>query len=347
MVTSTDERRFYHVLIRIVFVAVTAGSLIALFGKYYWVAELFTHFRLYYVLIQALLVLIFLHSGRRVLMVLTIFFAIPNAWVVAPYLTPLMVGQSATAGIGAGTGVSLVALNVNYRNGEYDRVATYLRERNPDIIVIAEFTPAWREHLEFLHESYPYRIGDARRDPWGLAVFSRLEFSQAELVDLARTNTVHARIVVMVDDTPLEIFAIHLFSPKSATMALDRNRQLDELADRIVNSEFRQVVVGDMNLTPFSPYFSQFLDRTGLQDARRVDGFHITWPASVLPLWIPIDHALDTAQRNVVQVDIGPDVGSDHFPLEVFVAERVADTSLPEVSPSAEFLTQPDLPAVN
>jgi len=327
MVTSADERRFYHVLIRVVFVAVTAGSLIALFAEHFWLAELFTHFRLYYVLIQALLVLIFLHSGRRVLMVLTILFAMPNVWVVGPYLTPLMTGKSAMADVGTGPGINIVALNVNYRNDEYARVADYLREQSPDIIVIAEFTPAWREHLEFLHEFYPYRLGDARPDPWGLAVYSQLAFSEAELIDLAQTDTVHARFIVTVGDTPLEIFAVHLFSPKSSVLARDRDRQLEDLADRVMASEYRQVVVGDMNLTPFSPFFSQFLHRTGLQDARRADGFHITWPASVLPLWIPIDHALVTAKRNAVRVHAGPDVGSDHFPLEVIVAEKAVDAS--------------------
>jgi len=327
MVTSTDERRFYHVLIRVVFLVVTAASLISLLGEKFWLAELFTHFRLYYLLIQALLVLIFLHSGRRMLMVLTILFAVPNAWVVGPYLTPVLAGKSATADIGGGAGIDIIALNVNYRNDEYSRVAAYLRESSPDIIVIAEFTPAWRDHLEFLQESYPYRLGDARPDPWGIAVYSRLPFSEAEFIDLAQTGTGHARFIVTIGDTPLEVFAVHLLSPKSAVFARDRNRQLDDLADRVRASGHRQVVVGDMNLTPFSPFFDRFLGRSGLQDARRADGFHVTWPASMLPVWIPIDHALAAADRNMVRVHAGPDVGSDHFPLEILVAARTIATS--------------------
>ena len=326
MVTSTDERRFYHVLIRVVFVTVTAGSVLALFGEQIWLAELFTHFRLYYLLIQALLVLIYLHTGHRVLMVLTILFAMPNAWVVGPYLTPVMVGKSASANIGRGAGVDIVALNVNYRNDEYARVAAYLRKRDPDIIVIAEFTPAWRDNLEFLHESYPYRLGDARLDPWGLAVFSRLPFSEAELIDLAQMDTVHARFIVKAGDTPLEVFAVHLLSPTSFILARDRNRQLEELADLAMASEYRQIVIGDLNLTPFSPLFNRFLNRSGLEDARRVDGFHITWPTSALPLWIPIDHALSVPGENNVRVRAGPDIGSDHFPLEIFVSERARVT---------------------
>ncbi len=331
MVTSTDERRFYHVLIRVVFLAVTADSLIALLGEQFWVAELFTHFRLYYLLIQALLVLIFLYTGRRVLMILSILFAIPNAWVVGPYLTPAITsiatlgGKSATAGIGNDVGIGIVALNVNYRNEEFARIAGYLRDFDPDIIVIAEFTPAWRDELEFLRDSHPWQLGAARNDQWGLAVFSRLPLVDTELIDLAQTDSVHVRFVIEAETAKLEVFAVHLFSPTSSVLAHNRNLQLENLAERVAASEYRSIVVGDLNLTPFSPYFSRFIDRSGLLDARRLDGFHVTWPASAVPVWIPIDHALADAAVNVAEVRTGPDVGSDHLPLEILVAERARD----------------------
>jgi endonuclease/exonuclease/phosphatase (EEP) superfamily protein YafD len=327
MVTAAAERRFYHVLIRVVFIAVSAGSLLALFGKYFWVAELFTHFRLYYLLVQALLVLIFLHGGRHLLMVMSILLAIPNAWVVGPYLIPLtdsvigpVLGHTRVV-VDNNAGIDIVALNVHHRNDEFARVAGYLRDRDPDIIVIAELTAAWLTRLEFLRESHPYYLVEARPNPWGLAVFSRLPLVDAELIDLAQTGTVQARFIVTVGEAPLEIFAVHLFSPVSAKTAHDRNRQLEALASHVLNSTNRRVVIGDMNLTPFSPYFKLFTDQTGLQDARRVDGFHVTWPVSLLPIWIPIDHALADPEVNITRVLAGPDVGSDHFPLEIFVSE--------------------------
>jgi len=324
MVTHADERRFYRFLIRTIFVVVSAGSLIALFGEQFWVAELFTHFRLYYLLIQALLLLIFLHGGHRTFMVMTLLLAVPNAWVVGPYLVPAigpMIGDvRATADVDAG--IDIVALNVQYRNDEFARVTDYLRERDPDIIVISEFTPAWRSELKFLHESHSHRLADARSDPWGLAVFSRLPFAEAELIDLAQTNSVHARFVVEVGSRPLEVFAVHFFQPTSSIRARNRNLQIEDLTDRLIESKHRRLVVGDMNLTPFSPYFSRLADRSGLQDARRVDGIHITWPTSALPIWIPIDHALADSAVNVVRVLTGPDIGSDHFPLEILVSEQ-------------------------
>jgi len=329
------ERRFYHVLIRVAFLAVTAGSVFALFARQNWVAELFTHFRLYYLLIQALLALIFLHYGHRWLLLTTLAFALPNAWVVGPYLTPIIAGRSAAAD--AGDGIELVALNVNYRNDEYARVADYLRERDPDVIVIAEFTPAWRTQLGFLRESHPYWLGRARVDPWGLAVFSRLPFEEAELISLAKTDAVQARLVFSRGATKLEVFAVHLFSPTSPARAHHRNLQLEALAARVRASKYPAMVVGDMNLTPFSPYFSRFVSRSGLRDAGLADGFHVTWPVSILPVWIPIDHALFDPRTNRVRARTGPDVGSDHLPLEVVVLEEAGkrlrrDERVPEKS---------------
>ena len=335
MVTDADERRFYHVLIRVVFVAVSAGTLIALFGKQFWAAELFTHVRFYFLLMQALLMLIFLHSRRRLLMAMTILLAVPNVWVVGPYLTPMigsllgpvigpMIGETrATAK--RETGIDIVALNVHYTNNEFARVAGYLRERDPDIIVISEFTSAWRDVLGFLRESHPYSLTDARPDPWGFAVFSRVPFIDAELIDLAQTGSVNARFIIATGTMPLEIFAVHLASPTSSQRASNRNQQLEDLAERIRASEHRHIVVGDMNLTPFSPWFRRFTDQTGLLDARRVDGFHVTWPVSVLPIWMPIDHALADPEVNITGVHAGPDVGSDHYPLEIFVSEQVGE----------------------
>ena len=321
MVTPADERRFYRVLIRTVFVLVSASSLIALAGEHFWVAELFTHFRLYYLLLQALLALIFLYSARRKLMAVSLLLALPNAWVVAPYLAPGMSSVGATQS-SAEPEISIAVLNVHYRNDGYSRVMDYLRDREPEIIVISEFTPAWQEALEDLHVSYPHVLAEARPGLWGQAVFSRLPFVEKELFSLAKTDAVQARFVVETDTTPVEVFAVHLFPPTSAGLAQQRNLQFEDLAGRIEASPHRSVVVGDLNLTPFSPYFDRFTERTGLADARLADGVHITWPASAMPIWIPIDHALADPAAIVARVRAGPDVGSDHFPLEIILADR-------------------------
>ncbi len=317
MVTHHVERRFFSRLIRLVFLAVSLATVISLFSRAHWFAELFSHFRFYFLLTQALLVLIFLHSGRWVLMAVTLMLAVPNAWYVVPYLTPLVMNQSVAAV--QGKGVDIVAINVNYRNDDHRAVREYLESESPDVIVVAEVTEAWSAALSYLRDEYPYATGEWRSEPWGLMVYSRLPFVEAELLDLGVPGTVNARVVLDVDNKPLQVFAVHLYSPTNPQRAARRNRQLDDLARQVNASALPTIIVGDLNVTPFSPYFDKLLSGAGVVDARQPSGFHFTWPTWAAPLWIPIDHVLSDPSVNVTRVSRGPNTGSDHYPLEVSV----------------------------
>lgn len=318
MVTSSEERHFFRVCIRLVFFAVSLGTVISLFGRMHWFAELFSHFRFYFLLTQALLLLIFLHSERWGLLAATLVLTIPNAWYVMPYLTPLLFGPSVAA-VGR-DGVEVVALNLNYRNQDHPAVRTYLDSVSPDVILLAEVTDAWRDGLGFLDAEYPHQVGESRPDPWGIRVYSRWPLAEAELLDLGVPGTVHARIVLETAAGPLQIFAAHLYPPTNPKRAAKRNTQLSRLAVRVRESDMPTAVIGDLNVTPFSPYFDVLLDTGGLVDARRPAGFHFTWPTSALPVWIPIDHALADPAVQISKVQRGPAVGSDHYPLEVSIA---------------------------
>lgn len=311
------ERRFFSRLIRLIFLSVSLATFVALFSRAHWFAELFSHFRFYFLLTQALLVLIFLHSGRRMLLAATLLMAIPNAWYVVPYLTPLVMNPSVAGG--QGEAIDIVAINVNYRNDDHRSVRDYLESVSPDVIVVAEVTQQWSEALRHLRAEYPYATGSSRPGPWGLMVYSRLPFVEAELLDLGVPGTAHARVVLDVEDELLQVFAVHLYSPTNPQRAAWRNQQLGELARRVGDSDLPTLVVGDLNVTPFSPYFDSLLDSAGVVDARRPLGFHFTWPTSPLPLWIPIDHALSDPSVRVTRVGRGPNTGSDHYPLEVSV----------------------------
>ena len=83
-----------------------------------------------------------------------------------------------------------------------------------------------------------------------------------------------------------------------------------------------RLLVGDFNLTPYSPHFSDLLARTGMVDARRRQGLSATWPTWVVPLQVPIDHCIADPSLAVVGVRRGPVVGSDHYPVEITLRQR-------------------------
>jgi endonuclease/exonuclease/phosphatase (EEP) superfamily protein YafD len=85
------------------------------------------------------------------------------------------------------------------------------------------------------------------------------------------------------------------------------------------------MVLGDLNLSPWSPYFGDLLSSAGLRDSREGFGIQASWPTAVPLLRVPIDHVLYSPEVVINHRQIGPDVGSDHLPV-------VVDFSLPAAS---------------
>jgi endonuclease/exonuclease/phosphatase (EEP) superfamily protein YafD len=75
--------------------------------------------------------------------------------------------------------------------------------------------------------------------------------------------------------------------------------------------------LGDLNTTPWSYHYHAFIRTSGLENASKGRGLHPTWPTFAPPLWIPLDHALHTDDLTILKKTVGPDVGSDHYPIRV------------------------------
>ena len=87
------------------------------------------------------------------------------------------------------------------------------------------------------------------------------------------------------------------------------------MADLIRRQDGPTMLMGDLNTTPWAPTFRDFLDSSGMRDSRGGFGLQVTWPTYLPPLLIPIDHALVSPDISVRHFEVGPSVGSDHYPL--------------------------------
>jgi endonuclease/exonuclease/phosphatase (EEP) superfamily protein YafD len=111
------------------------------------------------------------------------------------------------------------------------------------------------------------------------------------------------------------LLSVHLRAPMRPRLAAQRNRQLQILADLSTRVEGPLVVAGDFNLTPFSPYFSDWLASTRLRDSRAEAGYSASWPTFLPLIGIPIDHCFVTDDFAVVDLRRLPAFGSDHYPV--------------------------------
>jgi len=252
--------------------------------------------------------------------------AAPNLWYVAPYLLPVLVPASVAES--KGQDVAVISINLYYRSNHYPAVRDYLRSSGADLLVLSELTPEWATELRPVTADYPYWMSLNRHTPWGLGVFSRYPLLNARATDLGVPGSVNVVATVALPGGDVQLVAVHLVSPSSPGRGAMRNRQLAELAALLGPPSMSdagrppRLLVGDLNLTPFSPYFTDLLAQTGLVDARRPHGLHGTWPTWMLPLQIAIDHCIADPGLGVTRVARGPAIGSDHYPLEITVRQR-------------------------
>jgi endonuclease/exonuclease/phosphatase family metal-dependent hydrolase len=94
-----------------------------------------------------------------------------------------------------------------------------------------------------------------------------------------------------------------------------RNRQLERLAALSSATATPLVVVGDLNISPFSPHFRQLLADGKLKSAADGFGWQPTWPSFLLPAGIQIDHGLVNGAVSVQGFHRGGRDGSDHLPI--------------------------------
>jgi endonuclease/exonuclease/phosphatase (EEP) superfamily protein YafD len=289
--------------------AAAAGGILASLAHLAWWLELFSHFRAQYAALLVACGAGLLALRRPALGVAALALAAANAIPLLHYFGPA--GESAPEG---GT-VKAVLLNLWFRNERHDRVLDYLGQVQPDLAVFLEATPAWSGALRALDELLPYqaRAGE-------LFVASRMPLAGLRAVPLAESGAMAVVFGLEAPQGRLTVIAVHANWPLGAAIAASRDLELARLAQLAREATGPVVVLGDLNVTAYSPVFVELLARSGLRDCAAGQGLHATWPAPFPPLYLQIDHCLADPRIGIRGLRSGPWVGSDHFPLEVELA---------------------------
>ena len=89
------------------------------------------------------------------------------------------------------------------------------------------------------------------------------------------------------------------------------------------------IVLGDLNITPYSPSYRKYFGSSRLRNAVAAEGWRPSWPSIFPVAWIPIDHVLVSEAISVKGVARGPFIWSDHFPI---IARLVIGSAPPRVA---------------
>ena len=332
MIGSTGEgraalTRLHRLAIFTALLSLTA-LVLGFLGRWLWPFDLLNHFRVHCVavLVIAAIVLLGLRDWKNgiVGVLAAAIAAIPLFDYLAPRgLTPL---QSATE-----PSLRVLSLNVWFRNEDMARIADYLATSGADIAVLQEISEHQGRLLHAALEMYPhaYVQGASESDA---VVFSRWPIAAAETVQLSADGVSAIRVTVEWEARPITLVAAHLHWPIGSRTSDRRNAELAGLAVFAQSHADPLLMLGDFNITPWSPHFRAFLDASGLHDCARGHGLDPTWPSQIIALGIRIDHCFASPHWRTLDARVGPSVGSDHRPM--LVELQLASAGEEDLSPS-------------
>lgn len=320
MATASHQQRIVTHL-ALLSVLLLAATLLAALAAHHWVFELFSHFLPLYA-VGALLCAITLGlMGAWRWMLLALVLAAWNGYAPAHLLLGAAAAPTAPGRNGQFT---VFHYNVGAAHEQPSRVVSYLQRnaRAIDVVVLFEITSDFAVVLDDIREQFPYQITQIEDSPFGIALASRLPLDLGAVAFIPSEQFPHieAMLKLPARATPLALYAVHAPPPVSAEFAEGRNNKLEHIARlAAAQSKATPVVVGDFNVTPWSPYFKRFVSGSGLRDARTPRRFDHTWPvfSGHAAAGLAIDHSFAHPALHMVRRSIGPDLGSDHLPVTV------------------------------
>ncbi|MBN2384576.1 endonuclease/exonuclease/phosphatase family protein [bacterium] len=280
-------------------------------GKYHWFLDLFSHFRVQYLL--GLLIFAILFLIRRWKITALVFIICASLDLVD--ILPMYFGSPAEIPDGQQT-MRAMLLNVNTEHGDPVRVRKAIEQESPDILVLEEISKRWIKELDWLTETHPHSRIQPREDNFGIGLYSKLPLLKSDIKHITGIDVPTIISSIDLGDQELTVIATHPLPPSGAEYSRWRNKHLEKLPDHINRSK-PTLVLGDLNVVPWNYHFIRLLQRTGLIDSSKGRGVNPTWPSYIPFLWIPIDHCLHSPAIIVIELRIGNNVGSDHYPVIV------------------------------
>jgi endonuclease/exonuclease/phosphatase (EEP) superfamily protein YafD len=298
-------------LVRVLVVMLGVATLLGYLDRVSWFFELGTFFRLQYAIVLVVLALPALARRDVPAAATALALAAVNIATIAPHWTP----RSAEL-LDARDRVHLLFANVDVSNHDHRAVAEYLEHGHADVVGITELSPAWLKALTPALAGYRYRVTDVRADAYGIGVFSRRPLS-GRVVHLPTDGPPSIVATFRLAGRPVTLVVTHPHTPFGPHAGGLHQQQLRALAAARPHWQARALVCGDLNTPPWSGPLRQLMRHAHLSDSHRGYGFESSWPSWAWPLRLPIDNCLVSPGLAVVERSRGPDVGSDHYPLNV------------------------------
>jgi endonuclease/exonuclease/phosphatase (EEP) superfamily protein YafD len=313
----------------VILACVTVLTIFGFLGQVWWVFDLASHFRFQYFIVLVVLVIFFIKEKKWKSTGVGLFFGVANFILISPYI-----GIISSVTEEDQSEIRIISMNLSHTNSSYKKAKLFIRETQPSVLILQELSNSWENALgeELGQFSYSAKIlenTENTMDGVGFPIPNFLIPKEKLFIGIYSHLPFEKIMVDRPDDFPISymrgsfkfkekvftLFGVHLISPVGKYRTDLRNKQLASLAEEIQKNNQPTVVIGDFNITPWSPHFEKFIQKTRLRDTRKGLGFYPTWQAQFPPLAIPIDHGLTSNSIKVGSFSLGNSFGSDHLPI--------------------------------
>lgn len=288
-----------------------AATLISRLGSFFFVFELFSHFAVQYAVLALALTGYWLYAKPRWLAAIAVLVVLLNGLLIYPWLAALKPD-------GAGPhDVRVLHANVLYANTDYTRIVRLVQQQSPDLFVLQEMTPESIGGVSALKSLFPYQYHIWSKGPCHILVGSRTPIRVDS--SLARPERVIS-LKTSIRGHEMALLTAHPQTPILPSSFNDRNRQLAFISQKARQQRIPAVLLGDFNISVFSPVYRRLLTSAGLTACRLGFGLQPTWPRFLPFMFIPIDHAFVNNGFRTVNFQTLTQDGSDHKAVVVDLA---------------------------
>ena len=295
-----------------------AATMLTFLARHHWLADLVANLRPHLLIVAGTFAALLVASRHGCwILPLAATAAVHGAVLLWP-----MAGPNPTV---VGPTLRLMTFNLLHENTAYARTLAYIRDQQPDILVLEEASRAWKTQLSWLGDRL--RFTTIRSHGGGdTVVISRFPIRSIAVerptgLERPPDGLSALRVELLVDGERVLLWAVHPPSSMGAALWRMRNDYHGWVADRIRAEDplLPVLVAGDFNQTPWTPWHEEFLRRSGLIDAAGTRWSSPTWhpfgPLAGRFLGIPIDQDPCTARNRRDELRVGPELGSDHYPV--------------------------------
>ncbi len=303
------------IVVAIPAVGLAVVSLAAFLGRWVWWLDVLANFRAQYVVALAVLGLIIMMSKWRKTGYAVLGVAAINLIVVLP----LYIGSPAAISLDAPS-MRVMSFNLLSTNESYSEVIEYISTIEPDLVLLHEASRPWEVAME--SAGLDYEIVRPRSEDliFGTLVLVRSPDVDAVSFGFSATSPRAVELTFTPEGWPTSVSALgtHALAPTDEERAGLRDAQVAFVGQWASGQTGAYFVAGDFNSTPWSWPVRRLLSSTGLLNSQIGFGLQPSFSAETnLLLRVPIDHLFHSPALEVTDRQLGPSLGSDHFPLIV------------------------------